>query len=98
MPRRRRKIDASRMEVMKTACATCPFEGAHPVHLRLDALAEYTESIVTYQSQHLCHTADNKKLCRGGRNLMLRVMHVQGLIDEPTDEAFDRKRIEVLGK
>jgi hypothetical protein len=33
-------------------------------------------------------------LCRGGRNLLLRVMFLQGLIKEPTDAAFEVARIE----
>jgi hypothetical protein len=44
------------------------------------------------RSQHLCHTADNKKLCRGARDIMLRVMVALGILSEATDQEFDRVR------
>lgn len=92
------KIDASQMPVMKTACAHCPFEGSHSSGLLPVAHADYTLSITNYRAQHVCHTSNDKKLCRGGRDLLLKVMRAQGLLDEATDEAFDVKRKEVLGK
>lgn len=99
MALRKKKIDGSSMQVMTVACSTCPFENAHKGgRLRPETLTECVEQVVTLQSQHLCHTVNNKKLCRGARTLMLRVMCMQGLIDAPTDEAYDRARIEVLGK
>ncbi|MBW4514540.1 MAG: hypothetical protein KME11_04885 [Timaviella obliquedivisa GSE-PSE-MK23-08B] len=57
---------------------------------------QYVKSIVNLQSQHLCHSVENKMICRGGRDLMLRVMFVQRLIEAPTDEAFDTARKEHL--
>lgn len=81
---------------MPAPCATCPFSGGQH-HLRPEAQAEYVWKVVTYKSQHLCHTADNKKLCRGARTLMLKVMVAQGILTEATDEAFLAKRKELLG-
>lgn len=82
---------------MKEPCKTCPFAGKDPVELHPDSLANYTENLIYLQSQHLCHTADNKKICRGGRQLQLRVMFLMKLIPAPTDEALDKEMKRVLG-
>lgn len=90
---RRGRIDVRGFAVMERSCATCPFttntlgEGAQP----------YLENIVTLSSQHTCHSVGDTKICRGGRDIMLRVMASFKLIDEPTDEAFERKSKEMLG-
>lgn len=96
MNRRRKKIDASAMKVMPERCRTCPFGGREPVELHPEALAQYTRNVVTLQSQHLCHSRNNKQICRGGRELLLRVLYAMKLIDAPTDEAFERKTREML--
>jgi hypothetical protein len=86
------------MGVMPIACGTCPFTGTGGAHvIRPEAKADYLTEIVTLQSSHLCHTADNKKLCRGGRDIQLSVMVARGLIDEPTDECLDREMRKTLG-
>jgi hypothetical protein len=92
------KRDLSQMLVQPTPCRTCPFEGTQPIMLSQERQAEITANVVNLRSQHLCHSANNKKICRGGRNLMLRVMCIQGFITEPTDEAYDTVRKEILGK
>lgn len=66
------------------------------MHLVLESYAKYVAKIVNLESQHLCHSAKNKMLCRGGRNLLLRVLCLYGLIFEPTDEAFETARIKAL--
>ena len=96
MKRRTKNINALAMPVQKKRCKTCPFGGREPVDLHPKALIEYTHNIVTLQSQHLCHNAENKMLCRGGRELMLRVLYNLPLIDTPTDEAFDQRSRQVL--
>lgn len=85
------------MPVQKSPCRTCPFEGSEPVDLTPEAYKDYIEAIVKLRSQHLCHSAQNQAICRGGRNLTLRVMCTKGLIEEPTDQAFDRVRRQILG-
>ncbi|MDP3770999.1 MAG: hypothetical protein Q8R16_01730 [bacterium] len=77
------------MPILSHPCRTCPFAGREPVELHPDALAEDTRQIVTLRSQHLCHSAD-RAICRGGRDLMLRVLFAMRLIDQPTDAAFTR--------
>ena len=39
--------------------------------------------------QHICHSTQ-QHICRGGRDLQLRWLCAIGLLDESTDEAFDR--------
>lgn len=87
-------MDLSQMLVQTHPCETCPFEGSEPIALEPEDYAKYVSKIANLESQHLCHSAKNKMLCRGGRNLLLRVLCSYGLIHEPTDAAFEVARIE----
>lgn len=91
-------MDLSQMPVQTHPCKTCPFEGEEPIALSPESYAKYVSKIVNLESQHLCHSAKNKKLCWGGRNLLLRVMCAYGFILEPTDAAFEIATIAALGK
>lgn len=86
-------VDIRGFSVMKAPCATCPFKTNF---LDAEAMDRYTTSLVTFQAQHLCHTVDNKMICRGGRDIMLRAMCALGFIEEATDECFERTSKEVL--
>lgn len=88
------KKDLSKMPVLPKPCKTCLFEGSEPIDLEPEDYAKYVTKIVNLESQHLCHSANSKRLCRGGRNIMLRVMCSYGLIASPTDAAFETARIE----
>jgi hypothetical protein len=90
--------DLSQMPVQESPCRTCPFEGKEPIKLDPQRQLEITANVVNLQSQHLCHSAGNKKICRGGRTLMLRVLYLRGLITAPTDEAYETARKAILGK
>lgn len=91
-----RKILAD-MPVQSHACRTCPFEGEEPIDLEPERLQHYTASLVNLEASHLCHSANNQKICRGGRNIQLRVLTTMGMIDEPTDEAFAKASEEAKG-
>lgn len=91
---RRRKINVSGFAVMKEPCKTCPFVTNT---LGNDATQPYLESLVTLQAQHTCHTVGDTMICRGGRDIMLRVLAAMRLIDSPTDEAFEARSKEMLG-
>lgn len=91
------KKDLSKIPVQPKPCKTCLFEGSEPIDLEPEDHAKYVAKIVNLESQHLCHSANNNKLCRGGRNLLLRVLCGYGLIADPTDAAFETARIESLG-
>ncbi|MEG3840488.1 hypothetical protein [Microcoleus sp. herbarium14] len=73
--------------VQKTPCKTCPFAGTHP--LELDDLASYYENLLG-NGQHFCHSVENTKICRGGRDIQLMWLCSIRMLDEPTDEAFDK--------
>jgi len=76
------------LKVQPQPCHTCPFEGKEPV--QLDPVRyNYFIKKLAGESQHLCHSVDNKMICRGGRNIQLRILYAMGLIDKPTDECFD---------
>jgi hypothetical protein len=89
-------MSLSQFEVQKKPCYSCPFAGERPVKLSEERYAYFIQMIAQGR-QHLCHSANNKKICRGGRDIQLRVFCAQGYLDEPTDEAFNQKVEEVLG-
>jgi hypothetical protein len=86
------------MPVNKTMCDTCPFREGSPyaylaADLRLSALG---------QSSRICHStgsnnAINRRtgkpaaLCRGARDIQLKVFHAIGFLSEPTDAAWTAK-------
>ena len=88
--------DLAKMPVQIHPCRTCPFEGKEPLALEPEDYAKVLGAIVNLESQHLCHSAENKMLCRGGRNILLRVLCGYGFISEPTDTAFEAARNKAL--
>lgn len=84
----------------KTMCATCPFRAGSP-HADL---APYLTDAAMYESR-ICHstgtngiyrrTGKPEELCRGVRDIQLKMMHALKVIDVPTDEAWDAKRKEL---
>lgn len=84
--------------VLKAMCATCPFRDGSPTeHLRTGLAA----SAITSCSR-ICHNTgpanvvnDNPKgeakICRGARDLQLRVWVAMGLLEVPTDECWQQK-------
>lgn len=85
-----KKRQLRHMAVQGKPYKTCPFAGKQPVDLSPLRQLEITRNIVELRGQHFCHSADNKKICRGGRYLQLRVLYAIGLLDTPTDEAFNQ--------
>jgi len=85
--------DLRKVPVQEKQCSTCPFN-----HIGSNFLntGPYLESLCSLESQHLCHTAKNRMICRGGRNIQLQILYNFGLIDEPTDEAFLKATCEAL--
>lgn len=82
----------------KTMCATCPFrEGSPHAYLASDL----THSALG-QSSRICHstgsnnainkrTGKPERLCRGARDIQLKVFHSLGFLTAPTDEAWNEK-------
>jgi len=86
-------------EVCKTKCATCPFkEGSAYAYL-----ATYLSERSMVEAR-ICHstsvsaikrTKTTAKICRGSRDIQLRVMFEAGVITAPTDEAWKNKVDEI---
>jgi len=89
-------MNLSQFEVQKEPCRTCPFAGKEAVRLDSKCYAELIQNLAKGY-QHLCHSAGNEKICRGGREIQLRLFCHYGYLDEPTDEALNQKVKEVLG-
>lgn len=58
-------------------------------------MQKYMENIACFQGQHICHTTQ-RHVCRGGRDIQLRLLFALGRLSEPTDAAFDRAVQETL--
>lgn len=57
-------------------------------------LTYYYDQLLNGGSQHLCHSAE-KTICRGGRTIQLRWFCLIGIIEKPTDEAFNQAVAEI---
>ncbi|MEO9124777.1 MAG: hypothetical protein ABI262_08840 [Microcoleus sp.] len=75
--------------VQKSPCLTCPFAGKEPLILSASSYQKYLENLIG-NGQHICHSSNNTMICRGGREIQLRFLYAIGMLDEPTDKAFDR--------
>jgi len=92
-----RNRNITKKQVMQNPCLTCPFEGRRPVPECLEERQLVIKDAMNLSGQHLCHTANDEKICRGGRNILLKVLFERGWITAATDEAFTRKSKEILG-
>ena len=77
--------------VMPAKCKSCPF-GEHGDKQLAGAVLDRT----LFQSSQICHhpRLQGKKethLCRGQRDVQLKLLYRMGLIDGPSDEAFYAK-------
>jgi hypothetical protein len=92
MPRPRR---IKRMPVMKTQCASCPF-GPNGDARTATAVLDRT----LMKASQICHHPrlngkPETHLCRGARDIQLKVLVAMGLLPEATDEAFHKKSKEL---
>lgn len=92
------KGDMRDYPVQSEPCLTCPFEGREPFKPSRENLKRYMENLVEGHGQHICHSSNNTRICRGGRNIQLKVFCVKGLLPEPTDEAFNKAVNEAMNK
>ena len=86
---RRRNRNVSAWPVMPAQCSTCPFNADGDPDVR-DGVLRRT---VNMQASQICHhpALHGKRethLCRGARDIQLRVLTAMGLLSEPTDAAF----------
>jgi len=82
--------------IQKVPCKTCPFAGSNPIALEPDSLTDYYRNVIELQGSHICHSARNTTICRGGRNLTLKVLTAKGLLAEPTDKEFESVSLKLL--
>jgi hypothetical protein len=80
--------DMRQIPVQPKSCRTCPFGGSDPIKLSVSSYQQYITNLVEGTGQHLCHSAENRVVCRGGREIQLKVLTARGFIPEPTDAAF----------
>lgn len=93
-------------QTMKAKCATCPFRDGSPVeHLR-----PYLAMQALTEESRYCHStggndivipaeqnySEEPMICRGARDLQLELFHKLGVLDEPTDEAWQAKCSELI--
>lgn len=90
------------LPVRRTMCGTCPYrEGSEYAYLKDDL----TRSAMS-EASRICHStgSDNgihrrtgvpSHICRGSRDVQLQMFHSIGVIDAPTDEAWNNKRVEI---
>lgn len=89
------------LPVRATMCATCPFrDGSKYEYLRIGlSLSAATEAT------RICHSTGSNAInertslpshvCRGARDLQLELFASMGFLAEPTDEAWNEKRVEI---
>lgn len=86
----------------KTKCATCPFRLGSPYTYLRPAL----EASACTEASRVCHSTGSNNginhrtgfpphLCRGARDLQLELFAALGVIEEPTDMAWDAARLRI---
>lgn len=86
--------------VMQAKCPTCPFNKNRDGKEQLPDLADKVRRRCLTQASQICHhpRLKGKKqnhLCMGARDFQLQVFHRLGVLDEPTDAAWDKKAEEM---
>lgn len=90
-------MDLRNFPVQAMPCKTCPFEGINPIALPPERYAELLKNLMG-NGQHFCHSVDNSKICRGGRNIQLKWLCAVGALSEPTDKAFNEAINDAVNK
>ncbi|NES66178.1 MAG: hypothetical protein F6K24_13400 [Okeania sp. SIO2D1] len=77
-------------KVNKQPCRSCPFAGETPLQISPEAREEIVNYVCNGKN-HLCHSDEtNQTVCRGGRDIFLRIAVCKGLIEAPTDKALEK--------
>ena len=85
-----------RTPIQKVPCKTCPFAASNPIALEPESLADHYRNVIELHGSHICHSARNTTICRGGRDLTLKVLAAKGLLKEPTDSEFENVSLKLL--
>lgn len=100
LTRMKNSINISGWPVMKSKCPTCPFnKNENGREAALD-IADMVRLRSLTEASQICHhpRLHGKKedhLCRGARNFQLEIFHRLGLLEMPTDEAWEKKMQEI---
>lgn len=89
------------LPVRKAKCKTCPFRAGGWTHVR-----ELLEQRALTEGSPICHSTGKalvrhggKRLkahiCRGARDFQLTIFHRLGVIEKPTDEAWQKRLDEI---
>jgi hypothetical protein len=92
---------AKRLETMPQMCKTCPFrEGGEAwTHVR-----SFLEKRALSEATPICHSTGKaltknvfkeSRYCRGARDFQNLIFHRMGFIEAPTDEAWNKKAMEL---
>lgn len=87
--------DLSNYKAQPKPCKTCPFAGETPIQLTPERTQEIYTYVANFESQHLCHSANNLMICRGGRDIQIEIAYALKWIDEPTNENFEKTMREI---
>ena len=82
--------------IQKVPCKSCPFAASDPIALDPDSLADHYRNVIELQGSHICHSVKQKTICRGGRDITLKVLTAMRLLAEPTDEEFENVSLKML--
>lgn len=93
---RRTRRNCANMPVMKRQCATCPFRTDERGRHADPRLVNKIQVQCLSEASQICHhpALEGKPethLCRGARDFQLTIFHRLGIIDAPTDEAWNRR-------
>ena len=88
--------DISSWPVMKGKCPTCPFNQDKNGRDAVPDIADMVRKRCLTEASQICHhpRLHSKKedhLCRGARDYKLEIFHRLGWLEEPTDEAWEKK-------
>lgn len=88
-------IDTSNFPVMAHQCSSCPFRTDKKGRNLTPELASKIMVQVMTEASQICHhprlhNKEETHLCRGARDYQMMVFHRLGVIDAPTDEAWNR--------
>lgn len=89
-----------RLPVMSAMCATCPFRPDSPhreffVPLAYSAMTDASRICHSTGVNDLYQSGKPERLCRGARNLQLKLWAKSGFISAATDRAWDAKCREI---
>lgn len=91
----RNVIDCSAMPVMKAKCKTCPFGPNGDPELRAMVTSRLLQVSQSCHSTGLVRGKPDTHICRGARDVQNDLMFKLGIIEAPTDEAWEKKRNEL---